>query len=140
MSIKAFELSAIDGRRFSKTGEKIGNVRIDHNSTVTLITELNNKEANIDFRFTANYSGLGFIKIEGRIVLECDAPALARNWASTNQMPDEVANEIHRVIITNCIPEAVLVAKEIRLPPPVPLPQINVKAGKMKPSSGIEVA
>jgi len=140
MPVKHFELSSIDAKRFSKSGEKIRNVRIDHNSTVTLITELNNKQANIDFRFTANYSGLGFIKIEGRIIYEGDAAALAKEWATSGKMPNEVANEIHMVIMNNCIPEAVLLAKDIRLPPPIPMPKINIQAGKGKPSSGVEVA
>ncbi len=140
MPIKHFELSAIDGKRFSKSTEKIRNVRIDHNSSVTLISVIDDKQANIDFRFTANYSGLGFIKIEGHIIFEGDAPTLAREWQTNGRMPDDVANEIHRMVITNCIPDAVLVAKELRLPPPIPIPQVNVKGGKVKPSSGIEVA
>jgi len=140
MPVKHFELSAIDGKRFAKRGEKVGHVRIDHNSTVTLISELNEREANIDFRFTANYGGLGFIKIEGRMVYEGDAPQLAKGWASTGKMPNEVANEVHMTIMSNCIPEAVLVAKEIRLPPPIPLPKVDLKAVKGKPSTGVEVA
>ncbi len=140
MPIKHFEVSGIDVKRFMKRGEKLGHIRIDHNSTVTLISELNDKEANIDFRFTANYSGLGFIKIEGRMIYQGDAPELAKEWSSTGKMPDKVANEVHTTIMSNCIPEAVILAKEVRLPPPIPMPQIKIQGGTAKKSTGIEVA
>ena len=142
MAIKYFEMSSIDARRFSKPGEKPRNVRVDHNSTVTLITEMNDKEAGVDYRFTANYVGIGVIKIEGHIIVEGDASAIASQWSTENKMPDDVANEIHGVIMSNCLPEAVMIARDIRLPPPIPMPQVKVgKQGQAaQPSSGIEVA
>ncbi len=142
MPIKYFEMSSIDARRFTKPGEKHRNVRVDHNSSVTQITERNDKEANVDYRFTANYVGIGVIKIEGSIIIEGDASAIASQWSSENKMPDDVANEIHSVIMNNCLPEAVMIARDIRLPPPIPMPQVKVGQGpqKVQPSDGIEVA
>jgi len=142
MPIKYFEMSSIDARRFSKPGEKPRNVRVDHNSTVTLITEMNDREASVDFRFTANYVGIGVIKIEGHIIVEGDASAIAQQWSTENKMPDDVANEIHGVIMSNCLPEAVMIARDIRLPPPIPMPQVKVgQQGQAQPSStGVEVA
>jgi hypothetical protein len=130
LPIKKFELTSIDARRFSKSGEKHQNIRIDHNSSVTLVTEVNDKEANIDFRFTANYSGLGIIRIEGTLVYEGHAAALARQWSKKSNMPNEIASEIHTTIMNNCIPEAMLLARDIRLPPPIPMPKVNIKAQK----------
>lgn len=142
MSVKQFEMSIIEARRYTKAGERIKNVRIDHNSSVTMITEMNDKEASIGFRFTANYTSLGVIKIEGSMVFEGEASAIASQWASENKMPDEVANQVHGVVMQNCIPVAVLLARDVRLPPPIPMPQ--VKVGGSQPhksqSSGIEVA
>ena len=56
-------------------------------------------------------------------------------------MPNEVANEIHTTIMSVCIPEAVVIARDLRLPPPIPLPQVSVP-GQPPPSkhSGMEVA
>ena len=94
MAVKNVDLSNIEGKRFTSRNEKIRNVRIDNNSTVTLITELNDREANIEFRYTANYGGVGLIKIEGTILYEGDAAALAKQWGTKSNMPDEVASEI----------------------------------------------
>jgi len=130
LPIKKFELTSIDARRFTKPGEKHKNIRIDHNSSVTLVTEINDKEASVDFRFTANYSGLGIIRIEGNLVYEGDAPALVSQWSTQNNMPNDVATEIHTTIMNNCIPEAMVLARDIRLPPPIPMPKVNIQAPK----------
>src|SRR5438034_8587425 len=55
MPIKTFEFSSVDGRRFVKPTDRWLNLRVDHNSTVTLISELGDRQASVDFRFTANY-------------------------------------------------------------------------------------
>ena len=145
MTIKSFELSAIDGRRLSRVGQRMQNVRIDHNSTVTLITEANEREATVDFRFTANYRAVeevvGVIRIEGTLVYEGKGREVARQWSASGQMPNDVANEIHTTIMTVCIPEAVVIARDLRLPPPIPIPQVTVPTPQTPSKhSGMEVA
>ncbi|MFH0815712.1 MAG: hypothetical protein V1934_02700 [Methanobacteriota archaeon] len=139
--ITNFEFTSIDARRFTKLGEAMGNIRIDHNSSITLISEINNKEANVEFRFTANYSSIGFIKIEGKMVFEGNASAVAKQWQTEHKMPDDVATQVHQAIMMNCVPEAVMVSRDLKMPPPIPMPQVNIgKSPGPKPSSGIEVA
>jgi len=140
MPIKTFELSSVDGRRFVKPAERWINLRVDHNSTVTLVSELGERQASVDFRFTANYHAseavVGLIQIEGSLLWEGDAKALVRGWSAGGHMPPEVAQEIHTIIMTNCIPEAVLLARELRLPPPIPIPQVNIQQAAGKPPKG----
>lgn len=140
MPIKATDLKSIEANRFSKRGERIGNVRIDMNSTVTLITKIDEKEADVNFRYTASYGRLGVIKIEGNILYGGEAEILVNEWNSTGKMPNKVASEIHTAIMRVCVPEAILISRELHLPPPVPLPQVNFDQKKAKPPSGIEVA
>src|SRR5439155_1354808 len=108
--------------RFVKPTDRWVNLRVDHNSTVTLISELGDRQASVDFRFTANYHAseavVGLIQIEGNLLWEGDARALVKSWSAGGQMPPEVAQEIHTVIMSNCIPEAVILARELPLPPP----------------------
>ncbi len=142
MTVKMVELSSIDARRFSRRAEKTGNIRIDNNSTVTLITETNKDEAEVEFRYTASYGSVGVIKIEGTLIFQGNASELVSKWRSTNNMPDKVASEIHTAIMRTCVPEAVFISRDLHLPPPIPLPQVNIskKKGKSKQSSGMEVA
>jgi len=131
MNIVGYEASTIEAKRFSKPGEHVANIRIDHNSTVTRITKVSDQTASVEFRFTANYTGMGYIKVEGSLLLNGEVDALISEWKATGSMPSEAANLIHNAIVSNCIPSALLIARDIRLPPPVPLPRINVQ----KPAS-----
>src|SRR2546427_12837183 len=126
MPVKTFEFSSVDGRRFVKPTDRWINLRVDHNSTVTLISELGDRQASVDFRFTANYHAseavVGPIQIEGNLVWEGDARAPVERWSAGGQMPPEGAQEIHTVIMSNCIPGAGLLPPGRRPPPPGPRP------------------
>lgn len=137
MPVTSMELTTIEGKRFAKTGERLKNVRVDHNSTVTRVHPVDEASA-VDFRFTVNYSGVGMIQIEGSLHFEGEA-SLPEVWEKTGNMPEAVASEIHTAIMSYCIQEAVVIAKDLRLPPPIPLPTIKLKGGG-KESSGMEVA
>ena len=143
MPIKDVEINLIDAKRVSRRGEKVQNIRIDNNSTVTLIKELPEGDALIEFRYTANYGGIGSIRIEGSMVFSGDVTEVMKKWAETSNMPDKVASEVHTAIMGTCVPEAVLISRDLKLPPPLPLPQIKVgkkKGGSKGASSGMEVA
>jgi hypothetical protein len=127
MQILSFENTTIEAKRFSKAGEHVANIRIDHNSTVTQINRASDRTTSVEFRFTVNYGGMGFIKIEGTLLLEGETDEIMKEWASTGSMPNETANIVHNVVVSNCIPTALLVARDIRLPPPFPLPRINIE-------------
>ncbi len=139
MPVKVLELLSIDAKRFAKSGERFRNVRVDHNSTVTQVVPIDETLASVEFRFTANYTGVGVIKIEGSLQYEGDAASLATMWSKSGKMPNEVASEIHTAIMNSCIQESVIIARDLRLPPPIPLPVVNIKSGGKK-SSGVEVA
>ncbi|MFP4050161.1 MAG: hypothetical protein ACLFVB_00300 [Thermoplasmata archaeon] len=143
MAVKNFEIRSIDAERYSEKGETRGNLRVDHNSSVTRIKKIDNNKNELNFRFNINYSNVGMIKIEGKILFEGNYPNLAKKWKKDNEMPQDVAQQIHSTIINNCIPEAVILAKELQLPPPIPLPKVNFsEQGKKdkKNVGGMEVA
>jgi hypothetical protein len=141
MQVKGFETHTIEAKRFSKSGERISNVRIDQNSTVTQISKVGEDTASVEFRFTANYVGMGYIKIEGQIMLCGEVSNLVDEWSKKNSMPDEAANLVHNSIVSNCIPTALLVSRDIRLPPPFPLPRVNIQKKNVRgPGESVEVA
>ncbi len=142
MPVTDFELRSIDAERFSEKGMVRKNIRVDHNSSVTQMKPIGKGTTEVSFRFTANYAGMGRIEIEGKIKYEGGGKDLAINWRKTNKMPNQVANEIHSTILSNCIPESVMIARDLQLPPPIPLPKVNIPSeeeGK-KPAGGMEVA
>ncbi|MFW3146256.1 MAG: hypothetical protein ACMUIE_05545 [Thermoplasmatota archaeon] len=141
MTIKRTELLNVEAKRVGVVGKNM-NIRIDVNSNVSQIYLTEEDEARIDFRFMATYTGLGTVGVEGRITFSDGAKELYEKWTETGNMPDKAAQEIHGTIMKSCMPVAVLLAREVNLPPPMPMPPINLKGKKKKavPSSGMEVA
>jgi len=144
MPIKSFELVSIDGKRYSKLGERIAHLRVDNNTAVTNVNAVNDKDAQMDFRFTISYVGVGVIKIEGRLVWEGEAKSIATQWSQTNALPNDVFGPVLQAIFSSCMPSAVVCARDLGLPPPLPPPQIQqMKPGKAagsKETRSMEVA
>lgn len=139
--VKGFEITGIEAQRFSKTGERLVNIRIEQNSSVTRITKSEGGTASVEFRFTTNYAGIGFIKLEGQIILQGEVERIIEEWNKKGSMPDDIANIVHNVVVSNCVPTALLISRDLRLPPPIPLPKINIqKRATRGPGDSVEVA
>jgi hypothetical protein len=115
-----------EARRFQDRPTGPMQIRIDHNSHLSLV-ESAGDSLKVEFQFTTSYGALGVIKLEGTLGLTVsDAAGAAAEYAKTRNLPPEVAQQVHGAILQACIPEAVGLAKGIRLPPPIPLPQVKI--------------
>ncbi len=128
--IKTFRIDAVEAKRFIEPENAPKEIRIDNNSTVVSITQINNDQARLDFRFTVTYTGIGMIAIEGIILYEGNTKELMSEWRNKHRMPDHIAQEVHGTIINNCVIESVVLAKEVHLPPPIPPPAQFMNAKK----------
>jgi hypothetical protein len=131
--VTAVQLKALEARRFQ---DMVPNtqVRIDHNSTITMVVKEAEDRLRVEFGYTTSYGALGVVKIEGALVYTDPAAAeAAETWSTTRNLPPNVAQQVHSAIMSAAVPEAVGLAKDIRLPPPIPLPQIQFQ-GQAKPN------
>lgn len=141
MKITNIHLKSIEARRYIGRDERPKQIRIDHNSTVTQIYETKSDQSTVDFQYTASYGPVGMIKIEGSLSYQSnDAKKIANEWNKTRKMPDETASRIHTAVMHACVPEAVGLAKDLGLPPPIPLPQVRLGPTSKKGQAGPEVA
>jgi hypothetical protein len=141
MKIKNIQLKSIEARRYINRNERPKQVRIDHNSTVTQFTVNTENQATIDFQYTASYGPVGMIKLEGSLLYDGDdAKKVSKEWNETRKMPNQVAGHIHTAVMHACVPEAVSIAKDLGLPPPIPLPQVRLGAQTKKGQAGPEFA
>jgi hypothetical protein len=141
MKLRNIQLKSIEARRYINRNERPKQVRIDHNSTVTLISDIKDKEAQIDFQYTASYGPVGMIKLEGSLIYEGDdAKKVTSEWNKTRKMPNQIASHLHTAVMHACVPEAVGIAKDLGLPPPIPLPQVRLGDSTKKAQAGPEVA
>jgi len=143
MKIKNIQLKSIEARRYMNPDERPKQIRIDHNSTITQIYDVKGDQATIDFQYTASFGPIGMVKLEGSLVYEDEnVKTVANDWKNTRKMPDQTASNIHTAVMHACVPEAVGIAKDLGLPPPIPLPQVRIGADPKKGQSqgGPEVA
>ena len=141
MLIKTIKLKSIEARRYVDPDEKPRQIRIDHNSQISQVINNAEKHLTIEFQYTASYGPIGMIKLEGTLVCEDDAAKqIAKEWADTRKMPDQFASHIHTAVMHACVPEAVSIAKDLGLPPPIPLPQVKLSSNAKQSQGGIEVA
>ena len=143
MKIRNVRLKTIEARRYNEGEQKPRQIRIDHNSAMTHMNYEKNNVATIGFQYTASYGPVGMIKFEGSLLYENDdAKKLTDQWNETRKISNEIASRIHTAVMHACVPEAVGIAKNLGLPPPIPLPQVRLgpDAKKGQGHIGPEVA
>lgn len=134
MAVREVEVTAIEAKRFTRRGERLQVDKLDQNSSVSMIVPIDREKADVEFRFTVTYGAVASIRIEGRMIYVGDAEKLASTWKEKRNMPNEIASEIHTAVMGACIPEAVLLARDLHLPPPVPIPQVRFQQKDAKDS------
>ncbi|MAG15487.1 hypothetical protein CMO88_00325 [Candidatus Woesearchaeota archaeon] len=81
------------------------------------------------FEFTSDYSpSVGQILFNGD-VLYVDDPAkqteVLKNWKKNKQVPKETMSEILNTVLMRCNVEALLLSRDVNLPPPIPMPKVE---------------
>ena len=145
LNIGNIQLKSIEARRYVDLSTRPKKVRIDHNSNISRMELEKEQTAKIEFQYTASYATVGMIKIEGMMMYRGEnANELVNKWNDTRKMPDKIASALHTAIMHSCVPQAVGIAKDLRLPPPIPLPQVrlgkNAKKGQAQSGPSPEVA
>ncbi|MEF8847900.1 MAG: hypothetical protein V5A68_02055 [Candidatus Thermoplasmatota archaeon] len=143
MKIRNIQLKSIEARKYSKDTSRPKKVRIDHNSNIGQISSKGKNRALINFEYTTSYGPIGLIKLEGALIYEDEnVKEIIEAWKESRNMPNDIANKLHTAIMHACVPQAVGIAKDLKLPPPIPLPQVKLgsDAKKGKSQSGPEIA
>ena len=118
----------LEARRFGVVNQP---VNINNNSTVTSVNS-DGGTLNISFVFSSNYEpNVGVIRIEGEMVMSEEKELVDKvvaSWKETQykNIPTEIAEKIHNNILSNCVVEASIMAREINLPIPIPAPSITM--------------
>jgi hypothetical protein len=121
-----------------KTGTAKGKVSISNNvsiekveQTEVAIGSAKQSALRFSFEFAAKYEPkVGSIVLNGDLVFMEKAEKvkeIADEWKKTKKVPKEVMAPILNNILTKCNIEALVLSREIGLPPPVQLPRVTVK-------------
>ncbi|MFN3527699.1 MAG: hypothetical protein ACK4YO_01180 [Candidatus Altarchaeaceae archaeon] len=120
---------AIEGRKYVSEIH-VQQIQITNNMTITNLTG-ENENLTVSFVFTCDYvPGIGFIRLEGDITFnetKENVQAAIKEWKESKgrHIYDRIVEKVHNLILSNCFLEVAVISKELRLPPPFPIPQIK---------------
>ena len=121
-----------------KHGPVKGKVTVNNNVTLTDVvkSDLNlgaakQIAAKFHFEFTANYEPkIANMTMNGSLTFYDKPDAIKEivdGWKKDKIVPKPVMSSVLNTILTRCNVQAMLFAREVNLPPPIPLPKVQVK-------------
>ena len=136
MTIVGFNITKISGERKNVAGGKINisnNVSIKNVSPTDLsLGPVKNQDGlKVDFLFQTTYEpGMGSIILEGNVLYMGDeqkVKEIMETWKKTKKLPKDIMVFILNTVLQRCNIEALILSKELNLPPPVQMPRITQK-------------
>ena len=134
---------AIVGLNFNKiTAEKKsgakGKINISNNVSVKNVetSSLNlgsqtQEGLKFTFEFISKYEpNFGAIVLEGHLIYIEDPKKVKEvlaGWKKDKKLPNDVMRETLNAVLNKCNVQALILSREINLPPPIPMPKVNVK-------------
>lgn len=123
--IRDLEITSIEGRRYAPVDNRPQEIRIDQNLTLVDVRK-ENDSARVMYKFTSSFSTLGAISIEGSLLYQ-GTEDLEGKWKKDKTLPEAVTTEVQSAIFSSSVIETIIIARDLRLPPPIPMPGMQKK-------------
>ena len=138
MTIVGFDFTKIDAE---KKGPVKGKININNNVTIKNVEEQNlnlGKEKQnalkFVFEFIAKYEpDMGSIKLEGNVIYMADSKKIKEildGWKKDKKLAKDISTGILNTVLTRSNVQALILSQNINLPPPIPLPKVQVDQEK----------
>ncbi|MFH1073115.1 MAG: hypothetical protein V1743_06840 [Nanoarchaeota archaeon] len=107
------------------------NVGIKNLEESKLNIDSSRRALKMDFEFSSTYEpDIGKINLEGEVVylLEKDkAEEAIKNWKKNKKIEREMMTNVLNNVLVKCNVQALILSKDMNLPPPIPLPKVGDK-------------
>ena len=84
------------------------------------------------FEFTSKYEpNVGSILFEGELLYMEDpkkSKEILSDWKKDKKLPKELMDGLLNTILTKCNIQALILSQQVNLPPPIPLPKVQISA------------
>lgn len=135
MTIVGFDFTKIEAE---KKGQLKGKININNNVTIKKVEsqDLNlgteKREAlKFVYEFAAKYEpDAGQINLTGNVVYMDDSKKIKEildGWKKDKKIPKEISKDVLNTVLTKCNVQALILSQTINLPPPIPMPKIDVE-------------
>ena len=123
----------------AEKGEQVkGKIDINNNVTIKDVQEDSfslgkEKQQNVlrfIFEFTSKYEpNVGNILFEGELLYledQKNVKEILSSWKKDKKIPKEIMAGLLNTILTKCNVQALILSQEINLPPPIPMPKVQM--------------
>jgi hypothetical protein len=114
-----------------------GKISINNNVGITNVEETkldintDKKSLKLTFEFTSSYEpGVAKILLEGEVIYLIDkdkAEDTVKNWKKNKKLDKDVMSQVLNNVLAKCNVEALILSRDMNLPPPMPLPKVGIK-------------
>ena len=119
-----------------KNKNATGKVNISNNISVTEVKEAKlsfgktkQKGLEFTFKFTSKYEPkIGTIEMIGFVIdmeKEETVNSVLESWNKDKKVPKEVLANVYNHVLNKCNIQALILSRDIQLPPPIPLPKVK---------------
>ncbi len=111
-----------------------GKININNNIVVTDVKKhdfkLSGQESvRVEFKFSADYNpNIGSIIIEGETIIVDQQKKLEEilsQWKKDKKLPEDVLSQVMNNLLTKCNVEALIIGREVGLPPTLNMPKVK---------------
>ncbi|MBD3203559.1 hypothetical protein GF327_04645 [Candidatus Woesearchaeota archaeon] len=113
-----------------------GKIDIANNVSIKEVKEAklnlgNSKKPGLEFQFlfTSNYKeDIGKIELYGKVIYmdkEDNIKKILETWKKEKKVQKELLGSLYNSILSKCNVQAIILSRDIQLPPPIPLPKIK---------------
>ncbi|MBW2991430.1 hypothetical protein KY348_07055 [Candidatus Woesearchaeota archaeon] len=114
-----------------------GKVSINNNVGIKEVEETklnintNRKALKLDFEFSSVYEpNIAKILLTGEVIYLVDkdrAAEVLKNWKKNKKLEKDMMTQILNNVLAKCNVQALILSKDMNLPPPIPLPKVGGK-------------
>ena len=121
----------------AKGNLKIGtNVKIDSLERSNLVFDNDRGAVKVTFTYKVNYDpDIGTIELQGDIMFMQEKKVvdqLLKEWEEKKTVPKKVSSSLVNSIMQKCTIQAMIMTKDIGLPPPMPMPKVKSSGKNVK--------
>jgi len=136
MTILGMSFTKID---IEKKASMKGKVSINNNVTIKYVSAMDVSMGKVKqnaikfgFEFSSKYEpGFGHINLTGELIYmagdEKKTKELVDGWKKDKKMPPEIMTPVMNNILSKSNMEAIILSREINLPPPLPMPKVSAQ-------------
>jgi len=135
MAVIGFDLNKI---MVERTGNVAGEIKINNNVAIKEIDKIgipikrdDQEGLRFGFEFTSDYEPkMGKVIIRGNIVVvenKKKAEDILKQWKKDKKAESDVMTSVLNMVLEKCNIEALILSRDVNLPPSIPLPKVKPK-------------